>query len=77
MRSTITSKFQTTIPKAVREYLGLSMQDTLEWKLEGGKVIIETGKNAFLEHQNSIRVGQGDIDTDIQVAWDTHLEKYR
>ncbi len=77
MRSTITSKFQTTIPKAVREYLGLSMRDTLDWKLEGGKVSVEAGKNAFLEHKNSIHVGPGDIETDIQKAWDAQVEKYR
>ncbi len=32
-------------------------------------MIIETGKNAFLERQNSIHVGQGDIEGDIQAGW--------
>ena len=36
MRSIITSKFQTTIPKAVRENLKLSVKDALEWKIVRG-----------------------------------------
>jgi AbrB family looped-hinge helix DNA binding protein len=34
MQSVITSKYQTTIPKAVREKLGLSVKDALDWKVE-------------------------------------------
>lgn len=34
MQSIITSKYQTTIPKAIRENLGLSVKDALEWKVE-------------------------------------------
>jgi len=33
MRSLITSKYQTTIPKAIRDRLGISVKDALEWKL--------------------------------------------
>ena len=77
MKSTITSKFQITIPKAVREHLGLEMQDTLEWNLEKGKVSVQAGRNAFLKHQNSIHLGQGDIEADIRKAWDIHAEKNR
>ena len=40
MQSLITSKYQTTIPKAIRENLGLSVKDALEWKLEKGKVTL-------------------------------------
>ena len=34
MQSIITSKYQTTIPKAIREYIGLSVKDALEWKVK-------------------------------------------
>ncbi|MDP2973195.1 MAG: type II toxin-antitoxin system PrlF family antitoxin, partial [Deltaproteobacteria bacterium] len=48
MQSVITSKFQTTIPKAVRENLKLSVQDALEWKIERGKVIVYPAQKKFL-----------------------------
>ncbi len=40
MQSVITSKFQTTIPKKVRESLKLTINDTLEWKIERGKTVV-------------------------------------
>ncbi len=40
MQSVITSKFQTTIPKDVRERLKLSIHDTLEWKIDRGKIVV-------------------------------------
>lgn len=76
MKSTITSKFQITIPKPIREHLGLDIQDTLEWKLENGKVIIIPAKNTFLKYKNSIQIGRGDIEKDIHEAWNNRLEKY-
>jgi AbrB family looped-hinge helix DNA binding protein len=55
MQSVITSKFQTTIPKAVRENLKLSVQDALEWKIERGKVIVYPAQKKFLQHKNTVR----------------------
>ena len=49
MQSLITSKYQTTIPKAIRENLGLAVKDALEWKLEKGKVSL------YLANTNSGR----------------------
>ncbi len=40
MQSVITSKFQTTIPKDVRERLKLSIHDTLEWKIDRAKIVV-------------------------------------
>ncbi len=76
MESVITSKFQTTIPKAVRENLKLSMQDILEWKIENGKVIVSPIKKKFLQHKNSITVGSGDIKEDIRIANERRSGKY-
>jgi bifunctional DNA-binding transcriptional regulator/antitoxin component of YhaV-PrlF toxin-antitoxin module len=50
MQSTITSKFQTTIPKAIRENLALAVTDTLEWK-----VIVSPWQKNFLKYQNRRR----------------------
>ena len=36
--ATLTAKGQLTVPKAVREALGLQQGDQLSWELEGGSV---------------------------------------
>jgi AbrB family looped-hinge helix DNA binding protein len=77
MKSTITSKYQTTIPKAIRINLGLSIKDALEWKVENGKVILYPAKRNFLNYRNSVKTGQGDIAGDIEAARNIRMEKYR
>jgi len=68
MKSTVTTKYQTTIPKIVRESLGISVNDALEWTLERGRVIVYPVRNEFLKHCNSVKVGPGDIAEDIRLA---------
>lgn len=41
MNSTVKAKYQTTIPKAVREILGISVNDALEWIVEKGQVVVQ------------------------------------
>lgn len=77
MQSTITSKYQTTIPKAIREKMGLSMKDALEWKIEKGKVTIYSVKANFLKYRNTVKTGQGDIDADIEASRKLRVEKHR
>ena len=77
MQTVITSKFQTTIPKKIREKLLLSVKDTLDWKIEEGRIIVSPVRNDFLRHQNSIRVGPGDIAEDIEQARTMRTKKYR
>lgn len=77
MLSTITSKYQTTIPKAVREQLGLSVQDTLEWRMEQGRVVVSPAEARFLRFKNSVRVGPGNIAEDIAAARDQRLQKFQ
>jgi AbrB family looped-hinge helix DNA binding protein len=59
MHSVITSKFQTTIPKAVRERLKLSVHDTLEWKVDRGKIVVMPVQKRFFEYRNRIKTGPG------------------
>ena len=75
MQSVITSKFQTTIPKTVRESLKLSVQDALEWKIERGKVIVYPAQKKFLEYKNTVKTGKGDISADIERARTMRMEK--
>ena len=77
MKSTITSKFQTTIPKAIRDGLKLSIHDTLDWELENGKVTLKSVHSKFLEHRNTIRMGKGNIAEDISEAKKLRIEKYK
>lgn len=77
MNSTVTVKFQTTIPKAVRELLGISVNDALEWIVEKGHVVVQPVHNQFLRHQGSVKAGAGEIATDIKLARESRLEKYR
>jgi len=77
MNSTVTAKYQTTIPKAVREKLGISINDALEWIVEKGRVIVLPVHNDFLRYRGSIKTGTGDIAADIQSARESRLEKYR
>ena len=77
MRSIITSKFQTTIPKIIRQNLALSVNDTLEWKFDHGKVVVSPLQKNFLKYQNSVKIGKGNIETDIELARDLRLEDYR
>jgi len=68
MHSKITSKYQTTIPKEVRERLKLSVSDILEWKIEDGEIKVEPSKSPFKAHQGSIHIGPGNIADDIEQA---------
>lgn len=77
MESMITSKFQTTIPKAVRENLKLSVSDAIEWKIENGKVIVTPAQKKFLQHKNTIHTGKGSISRDIEQARKMRTDKYR
>jgi bifunctional DNA-binding transcriptional regulator/antitoxin component of YhaV-PrlF toxin-antitoxin module len=75
--SRITSKFQTTIPKVIRERLKLSAKDTLTWQIDQNNITVRTNKNRFLRYQNSIRTGKGDIEKDLEMARQKRTERYR
>jgi AbrB family looped-hinge helix DNA binding protein len=77
MKSTITSKFQITIPKAVRDTLKLSIKDTLEWEISEGKVMVYPVQKKFLGYRNKIKVGPGDIGKDIEKARNIRMGKKR
>ena len=76
-KSVVTSKFQTTIPKVIRENLKLSVSDTLSWEIEKGKIVVRTNKNKFLAYKSKILTGPGDIKDDITLARKLRVGKYR
>ena len=77
MESYIRSKFQTTIPKDVRENLKLSVNDALDWQIENGKAVVTLLKAHFLKHRNSIKTGAGDVTQDIKDARELRMKKYK
>jgi AbrB family looped-hinge helix DNA binding protein len=68
MKSKITSKFQTTIPKEVRSKMKLGKNDSLEWEIEEDKVTVKPVKKPFLNYKGYIKVGEGNIKEDIRNA---------
>lgn len=77
MQSVITSKFQTTIPKDIRERLKLSIHDTLEWKIDKGKILVLPVQKKFLRYRNQIKTGTGNIEDDIKQGHKGRIAKYR
>ncbi|RLD98197.1 MAG: AbrB family transcriptional regulator [Aquificota bacterium] len=68
MKTVVTSKFQTTIPKKVREELGISVHDALEWEVRGGEIVVRPVSSRFLSFKGAVKVGPGDIERDIEEA---------
>jgi AbrB family looped-hinge helix DNA binding protein len=77
MKTVITSKFQTTIPKKIREQLHLSTHDSLDWQIERGRIVVSPVQCTFLSYQNFIKTGSGSIQDDIKEARSKRMEKYR
>jgi len=76
MRTTITSKYQTTIPKAIREDLNISINDTLEWNVENGKIVVLPMQKNFLKLRNAVKTGSGDIENGIKLSRKRRTERY-
>jgi len=68
MRSKITSKYQVTIPRSIRDRLKLSVSDAIEWRIDGDAVVVEPVRKPFLRHKGAIAVGAGDVRKDIATA---------
>jgi AbrB family looped-hinge helix DNA binding protein len=54
--SKITSKYQATVPKEVREFLGLSAGDGLQWEIEDDHVVVKKLSHLDLEWQRAIEM---------------------
>jgi len=67
-KSTITVKYQTTVPKEIREKLGVRPSDILQWEVVGEHVRVTAATPAFLALQGSFKVGPGDVVEDVRKA---------
>lgn len=77
MISKITSKYQTTIPSKIRRLLKIKVSDSVEWKLENGKVIVEPVENSFLKHRATVKTHSSDIRADIEKARNQIVQKFK
>lgn len=67
-KSTITVKYQTTVPKEVRQKLGVGPADVLQWEVVGDHAQVRVSDRAFLKRKGSIKVGPGDPVEDVRKA---------
>jgi AbrB family looped-hinge helix DNA binding protein len=67
-KSTITVKYQTTVPKEVREKLGVGPSDVLQWEVAGDHIRVTASSRAFLDLRGSFKVGPGDPVEDVRRA---------
>lgn len=67
-KSTITVKYQTTVPKEVRQKLGVGPNDALHWEVLGDHVRVTASSRAFLDLCGSFKVGPGDPVEDVKRA---------
>lgn len=65
-RSKLTSKAQTTVPKEVREKLGIGPGDVLDWEVADGEVRVLPLDRGLLRRRGSIRVGPGSAVEDVK-----------
>ena len=68
IKSTVTSKGQTTIPRNIREKLGISTGDVLLWDAEQDTVRVRVASPCFLRRRGTIRVGRGAVAADLARA---------
>ncbi len=52
--SKLTSKYQATVPKEVREFLGLASGDGIQWEIEDGRAVVRKLSKLDLEWQKTI-----------------------
>lgn len=68
-RSSITSKYQTTVPKEVRQRLGVGPSDHLVWDVLGPDTVqVKVAHRSFLKRRGSIEVGRGSVVEDLERA---------
>ncbi len=77
MRSKITSKYQITIPREIRDRFHLNVSDSIEWKIEKNKILVEPVNKPFLKYKGSIKLDSGNIKKDILKARKTRAIKSR
>ena len=66
--SKITSKYQTTVPKEVRDRLSIAAEDSLDWDIQDGSVIVRPAASRLSRWAGYIKVGRGSTVEDVRLA---------
>lgn len=64
--SKITSKFQTTVPKEVRERLSIGADDSLDWEVRNGLAVVRPATSRLFRWAGYIKVGSGSTVRDVK-----------
>jgi bifunctional DNA-binding transcriptional regulator/antitoxin component of YhaV-PrlF toxin-antitoxin module len=67
-KSKITVKNQTTVPREVRERLGVGPSDQLSWEVIGDHVRVTAAHHAFLRREGRIKGGPSDAVEAVRTA---------
>lgn len=68
LRTAITTKGQTTIPKTIREKLGVRSHDFINWEVICDEVRVTGRAPAFFRWLGAIDVGSGSVEEAIEAA---------
>lgn len=69
LRSIITSKYQITIPKEIRDSLKLTKEDVIEWSIDDKGIHIESANKQFLKYNGILNEVSSDFKSDVRKAW--------
>ena len=67
-KSTINSKNQTTVPREIRERMGVRAGDVLKWEIVSGGARVSVAGTSFLDRRGTVRVGPGSAVEDLERA---------
>lgn len=67
-QSAVTSKNQTTVPREIRERLGVASGDVLSWEIISGGARVTVAGSSFLARRGTVRVGPGSPVDDVERA---------
>ena len=77
IRSKITSKYQITIPKEVRDLLKVSETDILEWHIRKEGIFVDSAQKPFLKFHGFFPPEKGSTKADIAKAWKIRSLRYK
>jgi AbrB family looped-hinge helix DNA binding protein len=60
--STVTEKWQTTIPKVIRLLLGIRPSDKIVYVIDNGKVTLDTVSGDILDIRGAVKGQKGEVD---------------
>lgn len=65
-KSTLTGRYRTTLPRAVREELGIEPGDVLLWRVVGGQARMVPAKLSLLARRGTIEASRGSAVEDVR-----------